>query len=117
MRSMLIDIASARRKLTSLSGFFVVFGTSQAVFAESMYGAFVKYVWILPPMLLSIPGKKLLLRSILSCRKFCSDAVFCVLWMSTMYFIAGFGSRRGFDAHQPSRRLYCSVWDEPAPAP
>src|SRR3954452_9236161 len=68
-------------------------------------------------MLLSIPGKKLLLRSILSCRKFCSDAVFCVLWMSTMYFIAGFGSRPWFEAHQPSRRLYCSVCEEPAPAP
>jgi hypothetical protein len=36
---------------------------------------------------LSIPGKKLFERSILLCRKFCSDAVFDVLWMSTMYFI------------------------------
>ena len=39
--SRLIDIASARRKALSLSGFFVVLGTSQAVFAESMNGAFV----------------------------------------------------------------------------
>ena len=38
---MLIDVASARRKTRSSSGFFVVFGTSQAVFAASMYGAFV----------------------------------------------------------------------------
>jgi hypothetical protein len=34
-----------------------------------------------------IPGKKLLLRSIRFCRKFCSDAVFEVLWMSTMWRI------------------------------
>ena len=63
-----------------------------------------------------MPGKKLLLRSILFCRKFCSDAVFDVLWMSTMYFI-GIFIPRAFVAHQPSRRFHWSVWDEPLPAP
>jgi hypothetical protein len=36
----LIDIASARRNARSESGALVVFGTSHAVFAGSMYGAF-----------------------------------------------------------------------------
>ena len=34
-----IENASARRKFRSSSGFFVVFGTSQAALAASMYGA------------------------------------------------------------------------------
>ena len=45
---MLIDIASARRKTRSFNGATVVFGSSHAVFAESMYGAFGKYVCTLP---------------------------------------------------------------------
>ena len=77
-----------------------MFGTSHAVFAESMYGAFVKYVWMLPRISLSMPGKKLLLRSILPWRKFCSDAVFDVLWMSTMCCI-GIRIPSAFVAHQP----------------
>ena len=52
----------------------------------------------------------------LFCRKFCSDAVFCVLWMSTMYFI-GILMPRSFVAHQLSRRFHCSVPDVPLPAP
>ena len=52
----------------------------------------------------------------LFCRKFCSEAVFCVLWMSTMYFI-GILMPRSFVAHQLSRRFHCSVPDVPLPAP
>ena len=63
-----------------------------------------------------MPGKKLLLRSILFCRKFCSDAVFDVLWMSTMYFI-GIVLPSAFVAHQPVRRFHWSVCDEPLPGP
>ena len=68
-----------------------------------------------PPITLSTPGKKLFERSILSCRKFCSDAVFCVLWMSTMCAI-GIFIPRAFVAHQPFRRSHWRVWDEPLPA-
>ena len=50
------------------------------------------------------------------CRKFCSDAVFCVLWMSTMYCI-GILIPSAFVAHQPFRRFHCSVPDVPLPAP
>jgi hypothetical protein len=62
-----------------------------------------------------MPGKKLLLRSILFCRKFWSDAVFDVLWMSTTCFI-GILTPSARVAHQPSRRLYWSVCELPAPA-
>jgi hypothetical protein len=62
-----------------------------------------------------MPGKKLLERSILFCRKFCRDAVFDVLWMSTTYFI-GILLPRSFVAHQLVRRLYWRVCDPPAPA-
>ena len=63
-----------------------------------------------------MPGKKLLLRSILLWRKFWSDAVFDVLWMSTMYFM-GIFLPRALVAHQPSRRFHWSVWEPPLPAP
>src|SRR4026208_248006 len=109
-------MASARRKAASFSGAFVVFGISHAVFADSMYGGLAEYFCTFPPICLSIPGKKLFERSILFCRKFCSDAVFCVLWMSTMYFI-GILMPRSFVAHQLSRRFHCSVPDVPLPAP
>ena len=49
-------------------------------------------------------------------RKFCSDAVFAVLWMSTMYFI-GIFMPKALVAHQSSRRFHCSVPDVPLPAP
>src|SRR5512145_2658095 len=116
MRLTLIDIASARRKARSESGALVVLGTSHAVLAASMYGAFGKYVWIFPPICLSMPGKKLFERSILFCRKFCSDAVFVVLWMSTRYFM-GIRLPSAFSAHQPLRRFHCRVCDDPLPAP
>src|SRR5262245_12491983 len=62
-----------------------------------------------------MPGKKLFERSILFCRKFCSEAVFEVLWMSTMCFI-GIRFPRAFVAHQFARRLNCRVCEPPAPA-
>ena len=49
-------------------------------------------------------------------RKFCSDAVFWVLWMSTMYCI-GIRMPSAFVAHQPARRFHWSVPDVPLPAP
>jgi len=52
----------------------------------------------------------------LFCRKFCSDAVFDVLWMSTRYLI-GIVLPSAFVAHQPLRRFHWSVWDPPAPPP
>ena len=52
----------------------------------------------------------------LFCRKFCSDAVFCVLWMSTMYRI-GILAPSAFVAHQSLRRFHCRVPDVPLPAP
>ena len=52
----------------------------------------------------------------MSCRKFCSDAVFCVLWMSTMYSI-GILIPRAFVAHQPFPPVPLQGWDVPLPAP
>ena len=49
-------------------------------------------------------------------RKFWSDAVFCVLWMSTMYCI-GIFIPSALVAHQLLRRFHCSVPDVPLPAP
>src|SRR5688500_6654373 len=62
-----------------------------------------------------MPGKKLLLRSILFWRKFWSEAVCELLWMSTMCFM-GIRSPSALVAHQLSRRLYWSVCELPAPA-
>ena len=45
---MLIEYASARRKVRSFMGFRVVFGKSQVVFAPRWYGALPKYVFTLP---------------------------------------------------------------------
>ena len=58
----------------------------------------------------------MLLRSIRPWMKFCRDAVFDVLWMSTMCFIH-IRLPSAFVAHQPSRRFHCSVCDEPLPPP
>src|SRR3990172_10474865 len=63
-----------------------------------------------------MPGKKLLLRSMLFWRKFWSDAVFCVLWMSTTYRI-GIFIPYAFVAHQPFLRFHCNVPEVPLPAP
>ena len=49
-------------------------------------------------------------------RKFCSDAVFWVLWMSTRYCI-GIFIPSAFVAHQLVRRFHCSVPEVPLPAP
>ena len=52
----------------------------------------------------------------LFCRKFCSDAVFWVLWMSTMYCI-GIRIPTALVAHQLLRLFHCNVWEVPLPAP
>src|SRR3954465_3694876 len=79
--SRLIDVASARRKAGSSSGFRVVFGNSHVVFAPRWYGALSMYVLNLP--LIAFFGAKLLNRSMLPASRFESAAAFVPFLMST----------------------------------
>src|SRR5450756_502420 len=82
----LMASAIAIRNCASLSGAFLVFGTSHAVLADSMYGAFGKYVWTYPRLTSSAtPGRKLLLRSRPPWSTMPSALLLEPLTMSTMY--------------------------------